>query len=130
MTSADTDDSPLNELIQRYCRGRSVREIERDNGLREGSLSHFLKPSQRGRWPQLAVLERFAAALGAPLTEVSRAFAAESGVDLDDDLTATERQLITHFRALDDSVQAFVLDLVAKAAERAHEPAPARKVTL
>lgn len=117
------EDSPLDALIERHSRGRSIREIERDNDLREGALSHFLKPSQRGRWPQLAVLERFAAALGASLTEVSRAFSAEAGVDLDDDLTPTERQLIAHFRTLDEPVRSLVADFVEMAAERARRSA-------
>jgi transcriptional regulator with XRE-family HTH domain len=112
-------DSPLDALIERHSRGRSLREIERDNELSEGALSHFLKPSQRGRWPRLPVLERFAAALNASLPEVSRAFAAELGIDLDDDLTPTERQLIAHFRALDQPVRSLMLDFVALAAERA-----------
>lgn len=120
MTEPADEPSPVDALIERYSRGRSIREIERDNNLREGSLSHFLKPSQRGKWQKLAVLERFADALGASLNEVSRAFSVEAGVDLDDDLTPTERSLITHFRALDEPVRSLVFDFLGMAAERAH----------
>lgn len=123
-------ESPIDALIRRHARGRSVRKIEEDFGLRDGSLSHYLKPSQRGRWPSLKVQERFAAALEAPLTEVSKAFAAESGIELDDDLTPTERELILNFRALEEPARSLAFDFLAMAANRAqHTPTSNETIT-
>lgn len=120
MAEQEQDVSRIVALVRRHSGGRSVREIERANALTEGSLSHWLKPSQRGVWPNLAVIERFAAALDVSVTEVSRAFAAESGVDLDrDDLGQDELDLIANYRALSEPVKSLMFDCLALAAEKA-----------
>ncbi|PKW17782.1 hypothetical protein [Saccharopolyspora spinosa] len=106
-------------LVRRHSGGRSVREIERANGLREGSLAHWLKPSQRGAWPNLAVIERFAAALDVSVTDVSRAFAAERGIDLNHNLNQEELDLLANYRALSEPVKSLMFDCIAMAAERA-----------
>lgn len=112
---------PLDALVARYANGRSVREIERQNGLAEGALSNFFKLDKRGKIPRLHIMERFASALGASITEVSRAFAAESGVGLDD-LSDDERDLIERYRTLPKPTQELMLTFVTLAAQQQGQP--------
>lgn len=106
--------SHLDALIVKYARGRAIKEIERQNDLQEGALGSHLKPSQRGRFPRLHVQQRFAAALGAPLKEVSNAFAADSQMGLlqTDPLPPHAKALIDDYLALDDSRRALAAQIV------------------
>ncbi|MGI8310701.1 hypothetical protein [Saccharopolyspora hattusasensis] len=120
MAEQEQEDSRIVALVRRHAGDRSVREIERANGLREGSLQHFLKPSQRGKWPHLSVVERFAKALGLSVTEVSRAFAADSGIDLEPDgLNQDELDLVASYRALSEPAKSVMRDCLALLAKQA-----------
>ncbi|MBP2325358.1 transcriptional regulator with XRE-family HTH domain [Kibdelosporangium banguiense] len=88
---------------------RSVKQIERDAGLREGTIAYYLKPSSPDtkRPPSLDVVERFAAALGVDVLVVSRAFIRDAGLPSDgEEITPGERQLIQRYRALTETDQA------------------------
>ncbi|WP_018686501.1 hypothetical protein [Actinokineospora enzanensis] len=88
-------------LVDKYRRGRSTAEIERLAGMKPGHLAHHLKPSVRfGRSPNLKVIERFAAALGAEMWEVSQAFFADAGVALDGPVLTPEQQQVVDTYAL------------------------------
>ncbi|MBP2479125.1 transcriptional regulator with XRE-family HTH domain [Crossiella equi] len=119
------DQSPVDALRIRYTRseqhpnGKPVREIERDRGLTEGALANARKRARAGKVPTLVAMERWAAALGAPLDEVSRAFALECGVDLAAELSAEEDQLVADYRALPEGEQRMIRDLARLAADRA-----------
>lgn len=107
--TADTTppgDSPrtayaVDALIANARPGMSVRQIERDAGLKEGALGHYLKPAQRGNIPKIKVIERFATALDVDFEKVADAFAADSyvpgrtGPDGDD-----EHELLALYRSL------------------------------
>jgi hypothetical protein len=92
-------------LLQKYARGRTIADIERENELTPGALGHHLKPSQRGSAPKLEVLKRFADALSAPMREVSEAFFADAGVAMDggEPLPAAAKQLLDLYLGLDDT---------------------------
>ncbi len=119
---------PVDALIARYTDGRSVREIERANGLPEGSLSNFLKPSSRGKVPKLHVMQRFAVALGATLDEVSIAFGQEHGVALVA-LANDELELVETYRLLPQATKDLMRGCVALAATQQQEAQAAEKVT-
>lgn len=98
-------------LIRGYCAPRTVSEVERDAGLKPGALGNYVKPSTApARIPLLPVIERIADALGAPLTEVSRAFAADFELPVydDDPLTQDEYEVLANFRQLPPNMQRFV----------------------
>jgi transcriptional regulator with XRE-family HTH domain len=116
-----TGDSHVDALIRRYARGRSIKEIERGNGLPEGALSRTLRPSQRGRIPRLHIQERFAQALGAPLYEVSIAFNADNGVSLENPLPPQAQALLNDYLTLDDQRRALIEGIVRLAAEQQRE---------
>lgn len=81
VTPDSTDLPPryaLDELIAKMAPGVSIRKLEERAGLKEGALGHYLKTPQRGKTPRLEIMERFAHALNASITDVSRAFAADS----------------------------------------------------
>jgi transcriptional regulator with XRE-family HTH domain len=114
--------SQVDALIQRYLNGRTVAEFERDRGLREGAIAHYLKPSQRGRFPRLSVLERIANDLGAELYEVSTAFASDAGLGLDQDpLSPRARRLAEKYEQLDEQRQALVDGIVDLIARQQHD---------
>ncbi len=106
--------SHIDALIAKYANGRSIKEMERQHGLPEGALGNHLKPSQRGRFPRLPIQERFADALGAPLREVSNAFAADSKVGIleADPLPPHAKRLVDDYVELDDSHQALARTVV------------------
>lgn len=107
--------SALDALIADKCPGMTVRDIERRAGLKEGNLGHYLKTPQRGEIPRLRVMERFAHALNTSITEVSRAFAADSRLALDDGpapMTGEEIELLALFRRLDDTHRPMAVALV------------------
>ena len=109
-------DTHLAKLVLRHAGGRSIKEIERANGLNEGALGYYLKPSSPGRKhlvPRLDVMERFATALGASLDEVSQAFVRDAGLrGGNDDYTAQECELLHRFRGLHEVDQARLLAIV------------------
>lgn len=96
--------SHVEQLVARYARGRSVREIERDNNLSQGALANFLKPSRGRGLAHISVMERFASALGVTLKEASQAFVRDAGLG-DDAYTDEEVELINSYRALEPEDQ-------------------------
>jgi len=100
----------LDALIARKKPGVSIRQIERDAGLTEGALAHHLKTAQRGAIPRLKTMERFAEAIGADFTEVSKAFAADSFVAPDSSsvLTKDEREVLELYRQLSEAHKGLV----------------------
>ncbi|MFD8494233.1 hypothetical protein [Amycolatopsis sp. NPDC059657] len=90
-------------LIRGYSAPRTVAEVERDAGLKTGSLANYVKASTApARVPLLPVMERIADALGAPLVEVSRAFAADFDLPIYDDapLDEDEYELLAVYQSL------------------------------
>ncbi|CRK55462.1 hypothetical protein [Alloactinosynnema sp. L-07] len=120
----DIEPTHVDLLISKYANGRSIAEIERENGLTAGALGHHLKPSQRGGAPKFEVLMRFVAALDAPLREVSSAFFADAGAAMDGGeplppraVRLTEQYLgldPTRRRIADRMIQALVDDQTAE----------------
>lgn len=119
---------PVDTLIARYAKGRSVRELERANGLPEGSLSNSLKPSNRGKIPKLHVMQRFAEVLETSLDEVSIAFGKEAGVALVA-LANDEIELVETYRLLPQSTKNLMRGCVALAAVQ-HQEAQAEGTTI
>lgn len=110
-------------LVARYANGRSVKEIERQNGLAVGSLGNFLRPSRGKGLPQLRVMQRFAAALNAPMSEVSEAFVRDAGLG-GFDYTEDEQDLIRRYRKLSDRDQIRLLRVMATFEDTADEASP------
>ena len=110
----DPSPSHVDALIVKYARGRSDKEIERQAGLNQGALGSHLKPSQRGRFPRLQVQQRFATALGAPLREVSNAFAADCHQELleTEPLPPDCQELVDIYLALEPSRRALARHLM------------------
>lgn len=99
--------SHIDTLIERYAAGKSIKELERQHGLAVGALGNHLKPANRGRFPRMPILERFAEVLGAPLKEVTAAFAADAELALvTDPLPTHAQQLLDDYLALDAKDQA------------------------
>ncbi|MBP2320460.1 hypothetical protein JOF56_000845 [Kibdelosporangium banguiense] len=103
-------------LVEKYGAGRSVRQIEADNNLKQGALSHYVNPNHEATTLRLDVLQRFEKALGAPLEEVSAAFARDyeiplSGPQLDPD----EVELLDDYRAVPPEFRACLRKMVAVA---------------
>jgi hypothetical protein len=100
--------SHVDRLVKRYSGGTSVRQLERDHGLSEGSLSNHISPAKRdgaGGEPKvakIAIMERFQEVLGAPFEEVSRAFILDAGLTIGpvDVPTPEEAELLDSYRAL------------------------------
>lgn len=99
--------SHADALVERYAAGRSIRELERAHGLTPGALANHLKPSVRGGFPRLEILERFAEVLGAPLKEVTAAFAKDARLELFDTepLSPDTEQLVNLYHQLDPTRQ-------------------------
>lgn len=104
---AERRESAVNALIARKQPGRSIRRIEREAGLTEGTLAHHLKSHRRGRMPHPRTMQRFADAIGAHVTEVAKAFAIDSNLAADTSalLTNDEQELMDLYRRLPDQQQ-------------------------
>jgi hypothetical protein len=105
MTAPKPSQSHVERLVRRYAGTTPVKQLERDNGLSEGALSNHISPSKRDGSPRIArvaVMERFAKVLGAPLGEVSQAFVLDAGLTIDavDVPTPDEADLLDAYRAL------------------------------
>ncbi|OXM63119.1 hypothetical protein [Amycolatopsis vastitatis] len=103
-------------LIRGYAAPRTVAEVERDAGLKPGSLANYVKPSTApARMPLAPVMERIADALGAPVTEVSRAFAADFELPVYDGepLPEDETELLAQYRMLPPNLRRFARKTVA-----------------
>jgi hypothetical protein len=114
-------------LVEKYAGGRSVRQIEADNGLKQGSLSHYVNPNHEATTLRLDVLQRFERALGAPLEEVSAAFARDYEIPLSSgpQLEPDEAELLDDYRAIPAASRPFLRKMVALArAELAEQPGP------
>jgi hypothetical protein len=138
----------VQQLVDKYCDGRSVREIERANNIKQGRLNYYVNPAwleSTKRIPKPEVFLMFATALGAPPDEVSQAFikdwakrhgsgsastesdetAARAEPDSIDMLTPPEVELVCAFRELDAQDQLRlreVLDAFLRAAEKISRP--------
>ncbi|MEV6448480.1 hypothetical protein [Amycolatopsis sp. NPDC051716] len=103
-------------LIRGYSTPRTVAEVERDAGMKPGALANYVKPSTApARMPLAPVMERIADALGAPLTEVSRAFAADFELPVYDEepLLEGEYELLANYRMLPPNLQRFARKTLA-----------------
>lgn len=108
----------VGQLLRRYGKGRSVRQIERDNDLSNGSLSRFANPDWDGNEMQLRVLHRFVDALGAPIEEVSAAFARDIEIPLEGrKLSREEEELLDDFAAVPPAYRAVVRRMIKAAGE-------------
>lgn len=113
--------SEVDALITECRPGMSIRAIERETGLSEGALGHHLKKGQRGKVPALAIMERFARALGTSLERVSKAFAADSYIPVGVDLPPDEEDLINFYRQLSPAGKRLLLCQVAVQVQCEHE---------
>jgi hypothetical protein len=105
--------SHVDALIQRYAVGRSIKELERQHGLAVGALGNHLKPANRGKFPRMPILERFAEVLCAPLKEVTAAFAADAELALvTDPLPAHVQEFLDDYLALLPEDQALARAIV------------------
>lgn len=104
----------LERLIRRVAPDRSVRSLTEEAGVPDHTLAYWLRPSTRvDRMPSMPQLRRIAACLpGADVVDVSRAFAEEIGLKLNDDLTDTEHELLRLFRQLSPRDQQRVYQIV------------------
>lgn len=120
MANDDPAISHVDALIERYARGRSIKQIERENNLPEGALSRTLRPSQRGKFPRYETQKRFADALSAPLDEVSEAFGRDSDSSYlgTGGLTTYERDLLAETRRLNHDQRAMLLTLARLTAQQ------------
>ncbi|WNV82242.1 hypothetical protein [Umezawaea sp. Da 62-37] len=116
----------LDTLIARKKPGVSIRQIERDAGLPAGSLAHHLKTAQRGAIPRITTMQRFADAIGADFTEVSKAFAADSFVAPDSSsvITKDEREILDLYRQLSEVHKGLVRVQLEAAVEYAAQLRP------
>lgn len=97
-------------LIRGYCAPRTVAEVEKDLGLKQGALANYVKPSTApARMPLIPTMERIADQLGAPLKEVSRAFAADFELPVYDEepLPEDEYELLANYRMLPPHLKRF-----------------------
>lgn len=108
-------------LVAKYANGRSVKEIERQNGLAVGALGNVLRPSRGKTLPQLRVMQRFAEALNAPMSEVSTAFVKDAGLG-EFNYTDSEVDLIKRYRNLSDRDQIRLLRVLATFEDTADDP--------
>ena len=123
-------------LVEKYCDGRSIREIERANDIKQGRLSYYVNPAwleSTKRIPKPEVFVLFATALGAPPDEVSQAFIKDwaerhaggnPSTELDENaagaepdgvavLTAAEVELVCGYRELDAQDQLRLREVLA-----------------
>jgi hypothetical protein len=102
------------ELLRTYKPGYSVRQIEREAGLKEGALKNYFKPSTApSRMPASDVIKRFAHAIGARVEDTARAFASDVDIPLDiPELTSCEHEHLAAFRALPPDMQRVATTLV------------------
>lgn len=96
----------------------SIRELERRTEMNEGWLSGPLKRANRGRWPSMQTLERFARALNRDITTVSRAFAADS-IGEPDGLTPRQRKAVDLLAKMPEDFQDCALNHLAALVELA-----------
>lgn len=115
--------SHIANLVTRYAKGRSVKEVERAAGLKQGALGYYLKPSsttRKSRVPELAVMERFAAAYGADLDEVSQAFIMDAQLATGGHYTPDELDLIRRYRQMDEIDRARMREIFDAFERHAH----------
>lgn len=116
-------------LVNRYANGRSVRQIEADNNLSQGSLAHFLSPTHEATTLRLNVLQRFADALNAPLEEVSAAFARDYEIPLPGPhLEPDELALLDDYRAVPAEFRPALRSMIAAARSKLAENVDAATV--
>ncbi|TCO47330.1 hypothetical protein [Actinocrispum wychmicini] len=107
---------------------RPVRQIERDTGLPEGSISYYTRPStadRTQRLPKLNVMEYIAKALDKPLEVVTQACIRDLGISIEPAFTPAEVDLMHRIRALPEADQQRIKDIVASFERHPHpQPAP------
>lgn len=101
-------------LVARYCGNRSIRQIEADNGLKQGRLQHYLSPNYTATTTvRLDAIELVKQVTGATIEEVSRAFALDSDIPITGlELEPDELELLDNYRALSPSLQQAVLRMI------------------
>ncbi|WP_026424694.1 hypothetical protein [Actinokineospora inagensis] len=101
------------EALLRGCCGEdvSVKQLERDHGLKPGAIANYLKPSRDPNIPALAILERFATVTGASPNVVLNAFILDAGLG-SPDLSDAEQELLARFRRLDKLDQSRLLAIM------------------
>lgn len=104
----------LRALIGRAAPGRSVRSLTNAAGIPHNRLAYWLRPgTDPDAMPSMTAMRDIATALHCELAEVARAFAADIGLDLSEDLlTPDERALLADYRALGARDQAIVRALL------------------
>ncbi|MGH3978432.1 MAG: hypothetical protein ACRDRZ_05460 [Pseudonocardiaceae bacterium] len=94
----------LRQLIARVAPQRSVRQLTEAAGVPQGRLAYWLRPTTVvTRVPPWPTLSDIAQVIGCEVAQVYHAFAADAGVDIDDDLTDDEHALLRAYRSLDDA---------------------------
>lgn len=125
MPTLSTGASPLPHvaaLIERQARGRSVRRMELDAGIRVGALGQWVKPSTQntGRMPAVAHLRELARALDVSVREIADAFALDIELPLGDPiLSVDEQRLVDALRTLNRRDRSLAADFVQMLAARA-----------
>lgn len=125
MTTAAQGDEPGNRplthvgtLIRKYANGRSIRQIERDNGLGSGRLSRYANPEWDASEMSLKVMNRFVTALGAPMEEVSAAFAKDLEIPLEGrKLRRDEEELLDAYALVPNEYRSVVFRMIKAACE-------------
>lgn len=80
--TSDGRETHVGRLIRKYANGRSLREIERQHGLSNYYLARYTRSDWDRRQLNLGVIDRFVTALGAPIEEVTEAFALDMELPL------------------------------------------------
>lgn len=101
-------------LIERLNPNISVRQLERDAGLREGQIARFRKPSETlERVPPAPTLAVLAKACRCEPHAFFRAFCLDTGMPIDPpQLTDDEDELLQLFRRLSSRAQKMFLGAV------------------
>lgn len=101
-------------LIKRLNPNISVRQLERDAGLREGQIARFSKPSETlERVPPAPTLAVLAEACRCEPHAFFRAFCLDTGMPIDPpQLTDDEDELVHLFRRLNGRAQKMFLGAV------------------
>jgi hypothetical protein len=102
-------------LIRGYCAPLTVAEHERTHGLTKGALGNYVKQSTApARMPLTEKIQTIAEWLGAPIREVSRAFAADFDLPLYDDEppSESETRILNMYRSLPSNMQALACKMM------------------
>lgn len=92
----------LHALKARLAPERSMRSLCKDAGVVHSTVAYYFKPDyEPHNMPPMVAMGAIAQALGCELVEVSRACAADVGLELEQEmLTTNERALLEGYREL------------------------------